>query len=140
MESNGSIRVHNPSDSKSTKKPRQTKEEHNKYHTNEQFHGSLLAHLLFGTVTCVPDVLDEDSNHHDKNNNIEKQDDKDGAQKGSKEYCRIRDEATIEEGERSTTCITNVSVIYHCNCAISNLQSWNVCCRDAYNKISADYI
>ena len=35
-----------------------------------------------------------------KNDNIEEQDDKDGTQKGSKEYCRIRDEATKRRKER----------------------------------------
>ena len=40
-------------------------------------------------------MLDEDPDHHDKDDSIKDQDDKNGAQKGSKEYCRIRDEATI---------------------------------------------
>ena len=38
-------------------------------------------------------MLDEDPDHHDKNDNIEEQDDKGGAKEGSKEY---RDKAAIE--------------------------------------------
>ena len=52
----------------------------------------------------VVSVLDEDPDHHDKNDSIEEQDDKDGAQEGSKEYHRIRDKAAIERSIFSTKC------------------------------------
>ena len=52
--------------------------------------------------------------HHDKDDNIKDQDGKDGAQEGSKEYCRIRDEAAIDEGERTITCISE----YECHTCI----------------------
>ena len=81
--------------SQCTKQPRQTKEKHDPCDTDEQSDGSFLVHLFFGTAKSVLSVLDEDSNHHDKNDGIEKQDDKNGTQKSSKEYCRIRDEAAI---------------------------------------------
>ena len=39
-------------------------------------------------------MLDEYPDHQNKDDNVEEQDGKDGTQEGSKEYCRIRDEAT----------------------------------------------
>ena len=95
MEGSGSCSTSESSDSECTKEPRQTKEEHDTCNTNEQSDGSFLVHLFFGTTKCVSGVVDEDPDHHDEDHSIEDQDDKDGAQKGSKEYCRIRDEATI---------------------------------------------
>jgi len=42
-------------------------------------------------------VLDEYSNHHNKDDSVEEQDDKYGTQEGSKEYSNIRDEAAGEK-------------------------------------------
>ena len=95
MEGSGGSIISEPSDSKSTKEPCQTKEKHDTCNTNEQSDGSFLVHLFFGTTKCVSGVLDEDPDHHDEDDSIEDQDNKDGTQKGSKEDCRIRDEATI---------------------------------------------
>ena len=39
-------------------------------------------------------MLDEDADHHDKDDSIKDQDGKYGTQEGTKEYCRIRDKAT----------------------------------------------
>ena len=116
LEGSGSSSVSKSSDSKSTKEPRQTKEEHDTCSTDDQSDGSFLVHLFFSTAESVPSVLDKNRDHHDKNDSIEKQDDKDGAQKSSKEYCRIRDEAAIEEGERilSITCISSMTCTILC--------------------------
>ena len=107
MEGSGSSRVSEPSDGKCTKKPCQTKEEHDTCDTDEQSDGSFLVHLRFGTTKCVPGVLDEDSDHHDKDDNIEEQDDKDGAQESSKEYCSVRDEAAGESEHITIVCLAN---------------------------------
>ena len=96
MEGSRSSRVSEPSDGKRAKEPCQTKEEHDTCNTDEQSDGLFLVHLFFGTTKCVLGVLDEDPDHHDKDDNIEEQDDKDGAQESSKEYCSVRDEAAGE--------------------------------------------
>ena len=94
LESNGSCSTSESSDSECTKEPRQTKEGHDTCNTDDQSDDSFLVHLFFGTTKCFPSVLDEDADHHDKDDNIKDQDGKDGAQEGTKEYCRIRDKAT----------------------------------------------
>ena len=94
LESNGSCSTSESSDSECTKEPRQTKEGHDTCNTDEQSDGSFLSHLFIGTAECFPSVLDEDADHHDKDDNIKDQDGKDGAQEGTKEYCSIRDKAT----------------------------------------------
>ena len=48
---------------------------------------------------CVPSVLDEDLDYHDKDDTVEKQDSKDGAQEGTKEHCRVKDETAGGENE-----------------------------------------
>ena len=45
-------------------------------------------------LNCVPGVLDEDPDHHDKDDNVEDQDGKDGSQKGTKKHTNVIDEAT----------------------------------------------
>ena len=45
-------------------------------------------------IKCVLGVLDEDPDHHDKDDSIANQDDKDGAQEGTKEYTNVINEAT----------------------------------------------
>ena len=53
--------------------------------------------MFFGTSKSFPSMLDENYNHDDKNDSIEEQDDKNGTQESSKEYNRVRDEATMEK-------------------------------------------
>ena len=94
LECSGSCSTSKSSDSKCTKEPCQTKEGHDTCNTDEQSDGSFLVHLFIGSTKCFPSVLDEDADHHDKDDNIKDQDGKDWAQEGTKEYCRIRDKAT----------------------------------------------
>ena len=109
MEGSGSSSVSEPSDSQCTKQPCQTKEGHDTCNTDEQSDGSFLVHLFFGTSKSFPSVLDENHNHHDKNDSIEEQDDKNGTQESSKEYNRVRDEATMEKEGRIQLAM---SVVY----------------------------
>jgi len=104
LEGSGSSSISEPSNSQCTKQPCQTKDKHYPCDTDEQSDSSFFVHLFTGTCKWVSRVLDEDPDHHDKDDSIENQDDKDGAQKGSKEYCGIRDEATME-GEVRTKVI-----------------------------------
>ena len=108
LEGSGSSGVSKPSDSECTKKPRQTKKEHDTGNTDEQSDGSFYVHLLFGMFKCVSSVCDEDPNHHDKDDNIEDQDSKDGAQEGTKEYCGVKDKATGGKNE-NTNLLTKVA-------------------------------
>lgn len=55
--------------------------------------------MCFGTVKFVLRVLDEDPNHHDKNDNVNEKDGKDGAQEGPKEHCTVKDKAAVERNE-----------------------------------------
>ena len=83
---------------------------------------------------CVPSVLDKHPNHHDKDDNVKKQDGKDGAEESTKEHCRINDKTAAGKNEnKSTEC-------HLMHWAIVNLQSLNIWCGSAYDKISAEYI
>ena len=46
---------------------------------------------------CVPSVLDEGLDYHDKDDNVEEQDGKDGTKEGTKEHCRIKDKTAGRE-------------------------------------------
>ena len=50
-------------------------------------------------TTCVPSVLDEDLDYHDEDDTVKEQDGKDGAQEGTKEHCRVKDETAGGENE-----------------------------------------
>ena len=66
---------------------------------------------------CVLGVFDEDPDHHDKDDNIEEQDDKDGAQESSKEYCSVRDEAAGER-EHNHSMLNQLSLSGCMYCAL----------------------
>ena len=127
MKSSGSSGVSKPSDSQCTKEPCQTKEGYDTCNTDEQSDGCFYVHLLFGMFNCVSGVCNEDPNHHDKDDKIEEQYGKDGAQEGTKEYCRIKDKTAGGRNENtkylsmlvgieihaSVTCCTMHSVTYN---------------------------
>jgi len=46
-------------------------------------------------------VLDEDPDHHDKDDSIKDQDGKDGPQEGTKEYTNVINEATGREKKKT---------------------------------------
>ena len=54
--------------------PCKTKEEHDTRNAHEQSDGNFLVHLFFGMTMCVPSVLDEDLDYHDKDDTVEEQD------------------------------------------------------------------
>jgi len=56
--------------------------------------------LVLCVLVFFPAMFDQHHDHHSKYNNVEEQDDKDWAQEGSKEDCRIGDEAA---GRRDRT-------------------------------------
>ena len=58
---------------------------------------------------CIPSVLNKYPNHHDKDDNVKKQDGKDGTQESTKEYSRIKDKTAGEGKMRS-----NVSAYVVC--------------------------
>ena len=94
---------------------------------------------------CVPSVLNKYSNHHDKDDNVEEQDGKDGAEEGTKEHCRIKDKTAGGKNEKKCICLCCVLLgisVMHCtlHSKINGSQSLNIWCRSAYNKISADCI
>ena len=63
---------------------------------------SFSVYLLFGTVKLVSGLLDENSNHQDKDDQIEEQDSKDGPQEGTKEDCRVGYEAAGEKHDNTS--------------------------------------
>ena len=58
--------------------------------------------MFLGAVKFVSCVPDDNSNHQDKDDNIEDQDGKDGSKEGTKEYCRVGDEAAAGKNENTT--------------------------------------
>ena len=90
---------------KSSKDPRQAEEEHYTRDADEKSDGSCSTiHLVLQTNGCVLGLSDENSYHHDKHDNVEEEDSKDGTQECPKEHSNFTDEATAER-ERSGTSI-----------------------------------
>ena len=59
---------------------------------------------------CVPSVLDKYPNHHDKDDNVKKQDAKDGAEEGTKEHCRINNKTAGGKNENENMSFTVLSI------------------------------
>ena len=65
----------------------------------------------------VPSVLDEGPDYHDKDDNVKKQDGKDGTKESTKEYCRIKDK-TAGEGKMRPNVSTYVVCYYRYQCHV----------------------
>ena len=100
LDGSGSLRVCKPSDSKCTKEPRQTKQKCYSCDIDEQTDTAFPAYMFVAMLVFFPAMFDQHHDYHSKYNNVEEQDDKDWAQEGSKEDCRIGDEAA---GRRDRT-------------------------------------
>ena len=123
MKGSGSSGVSEPSDSQSTEEPCQTKEEHDTCNTDEQSDGGFYVHLLFGMFKCVSGVCNEDPNYYDENDQIQEQDGKDGTQKGTKEYCRIKDKTTGGRNENTKYLSTLVGIEIHASVMCCTMHS-----------------
>ena len=96
-------------------------------------------------ATCVPSVLDKGLDYHDKDDNVEEQDGKNGTKESTKEYCRIIDKTAGGKNEKKCVrlccALLDISVMYcTLHLTINDSQSLNIWCGSAYKKISADYI